>query len=205
MNPSRALAKESSYPSLANLADDGPAALVDRLRRGDVAALAQAYDLYHRPLRAFTQRLLGDPCAAEDLVQETFVALFRTIGNFDGTCSLKTFLLSVAANLARHHLRAGARRRAAMTRFQEHSADVPSLAGPDPEDEIGQHRLARYLSSLIERLPIDQRIAFVLCEVEERTSAEAATIVGVSQATVRSRVWLAKRKLRQALSREGAR
>src|SRR5215831_7015549 len=49
--------------------------IVERLRGGSSPALGEAYDLYHEPLRAFARRLLGDDAAAEDLVQETFIAL----------------------------------------------------------------------------------------------------------------------------------
>ena len=55
------------------------------------------------------------------------------------------------------------------------------------------------------RLPIEQRVAFVLCEVEERTSREVAEIVGAPEATVRTRLFHAKRKLREELSKRGLR
>jgi RNA polymerase sigma-70 factor (ECF subfamily) len=193
MSPSRALV-EVEY---AEPVDLDASSIIGRLRAGSLHALAEVYDLYHEAVRAYTQRLLGDHAAAEDLVQETFVALLGAIGRYDGTCSLKTFLISIATNRARHHFRTAARRRAAMARFRRQSSQPPPTT---PEEQVGQCLLADTLLKLLERLPIDQRIAFVLCEVEERTSSEAAVIVGVSQATVRSRLWHAKKKLRRALA-----
>jgi RNA polymerase sigma-70 factor (ECF subfamily) len=170
--------------------------LAERLQSGCVEALAEAYDRYHVQLRAFTQRLLGDDATAEDLVQETFVVFFRAVRRYDGTCSLKTFLLSIAVNRARQHFRTAARRRAAMERFRANEV------GPlTPEEELGRNLWADELSRLLERLPADQRVAFVLCEVEGRTGTEAATIVGVPDATMRSRLWHAKKKLRRELSK----
>jgi RNA polymerase sigma-70 factor (ECF subfamily) len=199
MNPSRALI-EVPYEAQTGLEAPAMDSIVDRLRSGSLHALAKVYDQHHESVRAYTQRLLGNEAAAEDLVQETFVALLGAIARYDGTCSLKTFLISIATNRAKHHFRTAARRRAAMARFERQSTHPPP---PTPEEQLGQSRLADTLLRLLDRLPADQRIAFVLCEVEERTSSEAAVIVGVSQATVRSRLWLAKRKLRRALAQGG--
>jgi RNA polymerase sigma-70 factor (ECF subfamily) len=199
MGTSRALL-DVSYEAPAELEAPEADSIVERLRRGSLHALAELYDLHHEAVRAYTQRLLGDEAAAEDLVQETFVALPGAIARYDETCSLKTFLISIATNRARHHFRTVARRRAAMERFQRQSSRPPPAT---PEEEVGQSHLADALVKLLDELPIDQRIAFVLCEVEERTSSEAARIVGASQATVRSRLWLAKRKLRRALAQGG--
>jgi RNA polymerase sigma-70 factor (ECF subfamily) len=174
--------------------------LVERLSRGSLQALGEAYDLYHEPLRAFSRRLLGDDATAEDLVQETFVEFFRAVGRYDRSCSLKTFLISIAANRAKHHFRSAGRRRAAMARLERDDAETHP---PTPEEEVGRSLWADALLRLLERLPAEQRIAFVLCEVEEKTSGEAAAIVGASEATVRSRLWHAKRKLRRALAQGG--
>ena len=181
---------------------DDMSTLVARLAAKSSAALGKAYDLHHESVRAFARRLLGDDAAAEDLVQETFIALPAALRKFDGSCSLKTFLTSIAVNRARHHLRAAARRRAAMTRLGLQPTGARSST---PEDQVGSGQLAEALVVLLDQLPVDQRVAFVLCEVEERTSSEVALIVGASQATVRSRVFHAKRKLREAIARGGLR
>jgi RNA polymerase sigma-70 factor (ECF subfamily) len=170
--------------------------LVDRLRAGDVAALAEVYDAHYEHVHAFARRLLGDDAAAEDLVQETFISLAAAIRNFTGRSSLRTFLVSIAVNRARHHVRAAARRRAATARF----GALPRAATPTPEDHFEQVQLATALSRALDTLPLDQRVAFVLVEVEERTSAEAAAIVDASEATVRARVWHARRKIRALLA-----
>jgi RNA polymerase sigma-70 factor (ECF subfamily) len=172
--------------------------LVDRLRAGDVAALAEAYDAHYEHVHAFARRLLGDDAAAEDLVQETFISLRAAIRNFTERSSLRTFLVSIAVNRARHHVRAAARRRAATARF----GALPRTSTPTPEDHLEQVQLATALSRALDTLPLDQRVAFVLVEVEERTSAEAAAIVDANETTVRARVWHARRKIRALLKEE---
>jgi RNA polymerase sigma-70 factor (ECF subfamily) len=173
--------------------------LVERLRRGDSAALGEAYDLHHVQVRAFARRLLGDSEAAEDLVQETFLALPRAMATFRGDASFRSFVLGVAANGARHHVRAAARRRAAHVRSEDESR-VPA---PSPEERLSRRELAEALTRALDALPFEQRVAIVLCEVEDRTCAEAAAIVGAPEATVRTRIFHGKRKLREALAAMG--
>jgi len=110
-------------------------------------------------------------------------------------------LLSIAVNHARHHVRSASRRRAATDRF----AREPEAETTTPEQEALRSDLSRLLSHALDTLPIDQRVAFVLCEVEERSAREASEIAGCPEATVRTRVFHAKKKLREELERRGAR
>jgi RNA polymerase sigma-70 factor, ECF subfamily len=74
-----------------------------------------------------------------------------------------------------------------------------------PEEAAHREHLARALNEALDALPLDQRVAFVLCEVEGRTSGEAAELVDAPEATVRTRLFHAKRKLRVALTERGIR
>ena len=176
-------------------------ALVARLRRGESAAVGEAYDLHHVAVRGFARRLVGEDAAAEDLVHEVFVTLPRAIQRFEAEASLCTFLVSIAINHARHHLRAASRRRVALERF----AREPEARPHDPEQHAVRASLARALNRALDTLPLDQRVVFVLCEVEERTSIEVAGIVGAPEGTVRTRLFHARKKLRDELEREGIR
>lgn len=177
------------------------ARLVARLQAGDAAALGELYDEHAPALSAFSRRLVGDAHRAEDLVHEVFLAVPSAILRFQGASSLRTFLISIAVNHARHHVRAAARRRAATERFSR-EPDEPSRS---PEHDVQRAHLALALSHALDTLPIEQRVAFVLCEVEERTSREVAVIVGAPEATVRTRLHHAKKKLRDELTRREVR
>jgi RNA polymerase sigma-70 factor (ECF subfamily) len=187
--------------SLVGVVDSADGLLLERLRAGDGAALADIYDAHHEPVRAFARRMIGDDASAEDLVQETFLAFAQAAKRYRGDAALRTYLLSIAVNRARHHVRAASRRRAAMARLERE----PSPARDLPDDEAHRARLAAALLRALDDLPIEQRAAFVLCEVEERTSAEAGRILGVPDATVRTRIFHAKKKLSEALTRQGLR
>jgi RNA polymerase sigma-70 factor (ECF subfamily) len=175
--------------------------LVTRLSDGDTRALGELYDQHAPAILAFARRLLGDAEAAKDLVHEVFLTVPQAIKRYQGQASLRTFLISIAVNHARHHVRAAARRRSAGERL----AREPLEAVGTPEQSAARERLARALSHALDSLPLDQRVAFVLCEIEERTSREVAEIVGAPEATVRTRLFHAKKKLREELSKRGVR
>jgi RNA polymerase sigma-70 factor, ECF subfamily len=189
-----------SYRSVEAPADEGPdVRLAARLARGDLAALGEAYDAFHEHVRRFARRLIRDDAAAEDLVQETFVALPSAARRYRGDAPLRSFVVGVAANHARHHTRSVARRAAALSEVAREADPPPS----GPEARASRHELAAALRDALEELPIDQRIAIVLCEVEERTAGEVAKMVGAPEATVRTRVFHGKKKLREALTKRG--
>jgi len=192
----------TDYGVVGLQADDPEAELCERLIRGDVSAVAETYDNYHRIVRVFARRLVGDDAATEDLVQEVFITLPIAMRRFRGEASLKTFILSIAVNHSRHHVRAAARRRKAL----ENIADGQLLGDAlvlDPESLSRRKQLAELLQRALDQLPLDQRVAFVLCEVEDRTAPEVADIVGAPEATVRTRLFHARKKLRNLLERQG--
>jgi RNA polymerase sigma-70 factor (ECF subfamily) len=175
--------------------------LVSRLQEADPAALSEVYAQHAGALLGFAKRLVGDPQAAEDLVHEVFMAVPKAMRGYQGTASLRTFLFSIAVNHARHHVRSASRRRALATRFGRE----PEARVGTPEQDAQRERLSRALSLSLDTLPLDQRVAFVLCEVEERSSKEVAEIVGAPEGTVRTRLFHAKQKLRSELEKRGVR
>jgi len=170
------------------------------LASGDLKALAQVYEEHHEAVRAFARRLVGDE-AAEDLVHDTFLTLPKAVRRWNGESSLRTFLIGIAVNHARHNVRAAARRRAAMQRW----AAEPRFAEPSPAEQLDQRSLSDLLILALDKLSFDHRTAFVLCDVEERPAAEVSSLLGVPEATVRTRLFHARKKLRAILERRGLR
>jgi RNA polymerase sigma-70 factor (ECF subfamily) len=175
--------------------------LLSRLRAGDTHALGEVYDQHHQAVRAFASRLTGDAAIAEDLVHEVFVALPRVIKRFQGESTLRSFLTGVVINHARHHVRSASRRRALLTKVGRE----PSPESVSPESSASGQAFLAVLNRALDSLPLDQRVAFVLCDVEERTAGEAAEIAGAPEATMRTRLFHARKKLRAALEQEGIR
>lgn len=178
----------------------GGDAFAEALAAGESSAIRLAYRQHHEVVRAFARRLLGSDTDAEELVQDTFLAIPAAMRRFRGDCALRTFFLSIAANRARNVLRGRTRRRHAEDRLQtEPDAAPPSATRPD--DALMRQELAQRLQRAFECLSEDQRIAFVLSEVEERSSSELSLILGAPASTIRARVAAAKEKLRAELAR----
>jgi RNA polymerase sigma-70 factor (ECF subfamily) len=107
-------------------------------------------------------------------------------------------LRAIAVRQAKTHLRAAVRRRAAMNRLAEELERQGSFA----QDELRKRELARALTSALDRLSVAQRSAFVLCEVEEMSAEDAAQVLDVPAATVRTRLFYARQKLGALLAEE---
>ncbi len=163
---------------------------------GSRDAILTLYRAHHAHVRAFTQRLIGDEALAEDLTHEVFLGLPKAMARFRGECSVRSYLISIAANRAHKQIRAAARRRAMEARLAREPASSPTM--PDAATE--RDELASMLSRALDELPVDQRVAFVLCEIEERTSVEVGAMLGEKDATIRSRVFYAKKDLREAMA-----
>jgi RNA polymerase sigma-70 factor (ECF subfamily) len=170
------------------------------LRAGRLEALATAFDRWQARVRVLARRLLSDAAAAEDVVQEVFTALPRAARGFRGEVALGTFVLAIAVKRARHHQRAAQRRRSALDRLTMTDPPRPR----DPEHDAYRRELGRRLERALDRLPHDQRVAFVLCEIEEMSSGEAAAVAAVPETTVRTRLFHARRRLRDLLAGERA-
>jgi len=169
----------------------------------DSAVVAELYDLHHDAVRTFARRLAGDAAAAEDLVHDVFLRVPAALRRHRGECAVRTLLLAITVNVARKHVRAAARRRAAMARAGEQAADAGSVS--TPEQDLVRAQVAAELHRALDALPLAQRVAFVLMEIEERSCAEAARIAGAPEATMRTRLFHAKKRLRELLRKRGIR
>jgi len=172
----------------------GPS-LEQRVGMRDPSAVDEVYREHHVALRGFARRLVGDHDAAEDLVHDVFVVLPDAIRRFRAESSLRTYLCSIALRRAHKFIRSASRRRAAMARL----ADQPTAPSPTPDAALAQQQLADILYRALDKLPDDQRIAFVLCEIDQLTAGEAGVIASAPEATMRTRLFHARKKLRALL------
>lgn len=140
----------------------------------------------------FARNLVRNHADAEDVSQEIFVAAFRSLGSFDPRkAGFRTWLLTIARNRCLNVL-SRPRRPPAM------AIDRP-VSDLSPECKLSQREFRMSLDAALDDLPIDQRTAFVLAEIQELGHAEIAAIEQVEVGTVKSRVSRAKERLRAAL------
>jgi RNA polymerase sigma-70 factor (ECF subfamily) len=183
---------------IARTDDEGDGVMLAGLRAGRLDALASAFDRWHQRVRVLARRLLCDDAAAEDVVQETFAALPDAVARFRGEVEIEAFVLGIAVKRTRRRHREAARRRRALERMIVHEPRGPR----DPEHDAYRRELAQRLAAALNCLPVAQREAFVLCEVEEMTSAQAAVLADIPEGTVRTRLFHARRRLRELLNQD---
>jgi RNA polymerase sigma-70 factor, ECF subfamily len=190
------VAYESDVAAELGCEADPMGGLVERLERADTIALTLLYKQHHEAVRAFARRLVGDAAIAEDLVHDVFLAVPAAFRRYRRDSGVRTFLISIAVNKAKHHVRAACRLRHTMEKL----AGEP-VSGDDvsADEALERKQLRSDLQRALDRLPIEQRVVVILCAVEERTAAEVAAIVGAPENTVRTRLFHGRRKLRELM------
>jgi RNA polymerase sigma-70 factor (ECF subfamily) len=174
-------------------------ALIGACARGDEAALAALFDRHREMVHRFLDRMVGaPPDVLEDLLQSTFVEVWRCAGRFRGRSKVTTWIIGIAHNMARHHLRDTIRRRAAIDTLLHRPP--PRVA--TPEEETAGHERVQRLRLALAALPEKMRAAFILTEIEELSGKDAAQALGIRPNALWRRVFEAKKRLRRALEEE---
>jgi RNA polymerase sigma-70 factor (ECF subfamily) len=163
--------------------------LIERAANGDGDAFTELFNRYYSMIYAFAYRLSLQQADAQEIAQDTFIKAARSLGAFRSASSFKNWLYRIARNSATDWLRHKVRQ----TKL------VESLA----EQEREQPTDFSHLHDALRALPDDLRAAIVLTIYEGMNHAEVADILGCAETTVSWRVFMAKRKLKEILSRLG--
>jgi RNA polymerase sigma-70 factor (ECF subfamily) len=178
--------------------------LVDDLRAGKDDAFGLLLDVYGRRLYDFARRMCRQSEDARDVVQETLLALVRSLHTYRGEGSLQAWLFRVAANACRKM-----RRRGRFEPEQELSLDAffpadqeAGLPTPlsDPEDRLLRTELSAVLEEAIAELPTKYRSVLLLRDVEHLSTEETARALGLTPQTVKTRLHRARLFLRERLA-----
>jgi RNA polymerase sigma-70 factor (ECF subfamily) len=178
--------------------------LIDRSREGDLAAFNCLVERYQAGVYNLCLRLMGNAAAAEDAAQEAFIAAFRHLDRFRGG-SFRAWLYRIAANACYDEMRRRkARPAASLDRpvAQGERALEPPDSAPGLEEHAANVELRTALESALARLPEEQRLAVILCDVQGFDYAEVAAVMQVSLGTVKSRISRARSRLREMLRAE---
>ena len=179
------------------------AALLRAHVAGDAHAFARLYDRYDPACFLFIRRLLGaaHSDAAEDLHQETWVAVARSAAAFDqARSSFAAWLFTIARNKTFDHFRR--QKVAQLGQAPEGAAWHIPDPGPSPLEQVQSRELAQEIVGAVEALPLEQRCAFVMFAHAGLSLEEIAEATGASLETAKSRLRYARAKLRQSLAGE---
>lgn len=166
-------------------------ALLQRAAAGDRGALARLYRRHHRSVHDLCFRLTGDAAAADDLVQEAFLRVYRYGAGFDGRARFSTWLYRLVRNLCIDHLRAGQREERRRRRLPD--SGEPSVAPPADGDEARLDLVRQALK----RLKPERREVLVLSRYQGLKYREIAEVLEISLDAVKARAHRALRDLRR--------
>jgi RNA polymerase sigma-70 factor (ECF subfamily) len=194
----------------AALENDTDATLRQRVVDGEQAAFADLMRRYNRRLYRVARSILRDDAEAEDALQEAYIQAYRALPGFRGDSSLATWLTRIVMNAALMRRRSAGRMAEVIELGAEPLLDGLAAmrepgradAADQPEQAFQRTQARGLIEAKIDGLPEVFRTVFILRAVEELSVEETAKVLGIPDATVRSRYFRARGMLREALARE---
>jgi len=181
----------------ARISTDGSdASLVARVAQGDRRALELLFARHHQRVYRFALRLVANGTTAEDIVSEVFIELWRRAASFEGRAQLSTWLLAIARNKARSALRGR------VDQPLEDALTIPDSA-ITAEDAVDARKRRAILRECLMRLSPAHREIIDLVYYHETSVDEAAAVIGVPAATVKTRMFYARKRLAELMRAAG--
>ena len=184
----------------ADLVEMPDSELVALARGGHLVAFSALMRKYNRRVFRAARSVLANDAAAEDSAQNAWLSAFERLASWDpDRGSFGTWLGAIAVNDALGQHRRAASRARTLDAIEAETADTSARPVSLPDGLAHRTEIRRLLESAVDALPDGLRQALVLRDVEELSGAEAAEILGVSELTVRLRLFRARRALRESL------
>lgn len=191
-------------PALAPMAvalassDDAIPSYVRRAQSGDVRAFGEMFQLHRRDVARLAGRLLGTRVSdLEDVIQEVFVQVFRSLPNFRGDSRFTTWLHRVTVNVTLMHLRA---LRSRPQLGPELAAEPAAPEESSPMHDAARNERMRALYKILDVLSDKKRTVFILHDLEGVAAADIGKVVGAPVLTVRTRLFYARREVYAAMA-----
>jgi len=175
--------------------------LIARFQNGDEYAFEEIIHRYKDRLVNFVYRYLGQMDEAEDIVQDTFLKVYKNKNAYENIARFSTWIYTIAGNLAKTELRKRKRRRIfSISKLgpDEKEFELPA-SDKTPEEDAESHFTEKIIQAAIQELPEKFRTVVILRDIQELSYDEISMILGVPLGTVKSRVNRARLKLRDLL------
>jgi RNA polymerase sigma-70 factor (ECF subfamily) len=172
--------------------------LIGRIASGDRLAMQVLFARHHVRVYRFVLRLVRNEATAEDLISEVFLDVWRQAAKFEGRSAVSTWILSMARFKALSSLR---------RRTEDELDDEAAGAIEDPEDTpetaLAKKDKGAALRQCLDKLSAEHREIVDLVYYHEKSVAEVSSIVGIPEATVKTRMFYARKKLSELLKEHG--
>ena len=172
--------------------------LIGRIANGDRLAMQVLFARHHVRVYRFVLRMVRNEATAEDLISEVFLDIWRQAGRFEGRSAPSTWMLSIARFKALSSLR-----KRTEEELDEETASTLEDHADDPEVSLAKKDKAAVLRQCLSRLSAEHREVVDLVYYHEKSVEEVAGIVGIPEATVKTRMFYARRKLSELLKGQG--
>lgn len=178
--------------------------LIKKCQQGDVEAFEKLISSYQKKVFTIAYRYMGTKEEAEDLAQEAFIKVFRSIKTFRGEASFSTWLFHIVSNVCRDALRKNSRKMvesldcAVTTEKGEMQREVPDWS-LSPEPIFENKELAQFIQSLIDQLTPEYKTVIIMREIQDMSYEEIAAELNCSLGTVKSRLSRARKALRDKI------
>jgi RNA polymerase sigma-70 factor (ECF subfamily) len=171
--------------------------LADRCVSGDEAAQGELFRRERHRVHATLYRILGSNFDIDDLIQQTFIEIYRSLGSFRGEAKLSTWIDRIATRVAFAHIARRRPQRVSLTLL----SDLPS-GQPSAEDRAMMREAARRVYAILDRIDPRQRVAFTLCVLDGRPFAEVARIMEASVVLTKVRAWRATQAVKKSARKD---
>ena len=162
--------------------------LIKRCLNGDERAWDQIVKQYWRKVFNVAYKFVGRHDEAEDLAQDIFLKIFKSLSTFDRRANFQTWLISVSRNLCIDHYRSVRKERETIDRDVDASVLTPAHPGPSPMASLEQRDRVVLLRQALSALPPTLRTAVVMRDIQEHTYQEIADTLDLPEGTVKSRI-----------------
>ncbi len=176
-------------------------ALIERCLRGDQTAWELIVRQHWRKVFNVAYKFVGSHEQAEDLTQDIFLKIFRSLDTFDRRANFQTWLISVSRNLCIDHYRSVRKERQTIDRDVTAEALSPAATTASPLAALEQRDLAGLLRSALQQLPPSLRMAVLLRDIQELPYQEIAERLRLPEGTVKSRINRGRRELARQIRR----
>ncbi len=184
--------------------------LILRIQAGNTEAFETLFTRYRQVITTHIARIVRDGTVAQDLVQEVFLRVWTRADQWDGRGKVKSWVYRIATNLTLNHLRSEKRRpQQSFETLTYDPGDGEGLSAPGwmvdtsaltPEALLEDAEQQRRLWHLINELPIDKREVFKMVYDDEMDLQSVATMLGIPEGTVKSRLYHSRKQLRRNLT-----
>jgi RNA polymerase sigma-70 factor, ECF subfamily len=184
---------------------DPDAALMLRVKDGDLQAFEQLVQQYKHPIVNVIYRMLHDLDEAEDLAQNVFIRVFQSAGRYEVSAKFSTWIFTIARHLGLNEIRRRGRHPAQS--LESSQSDDPEQAPrqyPDgktfsPPEAFLHRELEQKIQQALEELPEKQRLAIALCQEDELSYEEIARVLGCSLSATKSLIHRGRETLKEKL------